>query len=181
MEGGALEPARVAALLRECVDDLRLAIDSLKPAGDDFLAVLGNFRYRMEPRLAHAGVRLEWAVSPDARSPVLSAEQVLHALRIVREAVANALKHANPKCLHVRYRDNPASGEWELAVADDGAGFDSVSTAPRGDGLRNMRTRAAQAGLDLAIESQGSGTKVRVGSGFRRAQPRTTSSGALTK
>ncbi|MGH8243216.1 MAG: hypothetical protein ACRETY_07680 [Steroidobacteraceae bacterium] len=181
VEGGALEPSRVAALLRECVDDLRLAIDSLKPAGDDLLVVLGNFRYRMEPRLAHAGVRLEWAVSPEARSPGLSAEQVLHALRIVQEAVANALKHANPKRLNVLYRDDPASGDWELAVADDGTGFDARATPARGDGLRNMRTRASQAGLDLAIESVGTGTVVRVGSGFRRGQPRTTSSGALTK
>ena len=80
VERGELSSAAVADVLRECIDDLRLAIDSIKPAGDDLLAVLGNFRYRMEPRLAHAGVRLEWRVDPDAGSPALTQEQVLHTL-----------------------------------------------------------------------------------------------------
>jgi signal transduction histidine kinase len=165
VEGGALEPAKVAVLLRECVDDLRLAIDSLKPAGDDLLVVLGNFRYRMEPRLAHAGVRLEWTVSPKARSPSLTAEQVLHTLRIVQEAVTNALKHARPSLLRVTYRQDAAMGDWVLSVEDDGMGFSAGSGQQRGDGLKNMRTRAAHAGLNFAIDSLQTGTIVRVGSG----------------
>jgi signal transduction histidine kinase len=163
VEGGALEPRRVADLLRECVDDLRLAIDSLKPSGNDLLAVLGNFRYRMEPRLAHAGIRLEWSVSPDASSPELSSEQVLHVLRIVQEAVTNGLKHARPSVLRVRYEERPATGEWLLTVEDDGEGF-TPAAQRGGDGLKNMRTRAAQAGLGLRIDATDAGTTVRVGS-----------------
>jgi signal transduction histidine kinase len=160
VEAGALEPAKVAMLLRECVDDLRLAIDSLKPAGNDLLAVLGNFRYRMEPRLLQTGVRLEWIVSPQARSPELSAEQVLHALRIVQEAVTNALKHAHPSRLRLSYTDETDSAGWELSVEDDGIGLAEVPERQHGDGLNNMRSRAEQAGLDLAIEGRQGGTRV---------------------
>lgn len=181
VEGGALESAGVAALLRECVDDLRLAIDSLKPSGNDLLAVLGNFRYRMEPRLAHAGVRLAWDVRSDARSPALGAEQVLQVLRIVQEAVTNSLKHAHPKRLEVRYRDDTASGDWELAIEDDGAGFQARSPPQRGDGLRNMRARAVQAGLEFEFEGGPSGVTVRIGTGARVAPPSTASSGTQAR
>ena len=51
VENGEASKEQVAAALRECIDDLRLAIDSLEPAGDDLLPVLGNLRYRLEPRL----------------------------------------------------------------------------------------------------------------------------------
>lgn len=165
VEGGALNAPQVAALLRECVDDLRLAIDSLKPAGNDLLVVLGNFRYRMEPRLIHAGVRLEWNVDPTARSPLLTAEQVLHSLRIVQEAVTNALKHAHPSMLRVTYREGPAN-EWMLSIADDGVGIADEPDAG-GHGLANMRTRAMQAGLMLGIEGASSGTTVTIGSSKR--------------
>jgi signal transduction histidine kinase len=159
VERGDLAPADVATVLRECVDDLRLAIDSLKPAGDDLLAVLGNFRYRMEPRLAQAGVRLEWRVDPDARSPSLKSEQVLHSLRIVQEAVANAMKHARPGRLTLRYSE-PADG-WMLEVSDDGPGFEAAAAA-RGEGLGNMQARAKQAGLGVDVETSGRGTTVRI-------------------
>jgi signal transduction histidine kinase len=159
VERGELAPADVAGVLRECVDDLRLAIDSLKPAGDDLLAVLGNFRYRMEPRLAQAGVKLEWRVDPDARSPTLKSEQVLHSLRIVQEAVANALKHAKPTRVTLAYAENGEA--WSLEVADDGPGFEAAAAA-RGEGLDNMQARAKQAGLIVSVESSERGTQVRV-------------------
>jgi signal transduction histidine kinase len=160
VETGALKSSAVATVLRECVDDLRLAIDSLKPAGDDLLLVLGNFRYRMEPRLAHAGVRLEWHVGAQAQSPKLTSEQVLHTLRIVQEAFTNALKHARPGRVSVQY-EHDGNGAWSLVVSDDGLGFqpDAVS---KGDGLRNMRARASKAGVRLNIESADGGTKVRI-------------------
>jgi signal transduction histidine kinase len=160
VERGELTTAAVADVLRECIDDLRLAIDSLKPVGDDLLAVLGNFRYRMEPRLAHAGVRLEWQVDADARSPALTSEQVLHTLRIVQEAVANALKHANPTRVRVHYAETGGAG-WQLEVADDGPGFAAQSEG-RGDGLANMRARAGQAGLRVEVMGSTSGTCVRI-------------------
>jgi signal transduction histidine kinase len=162
VERGELTPAAVAEVLRECIDDLRLAIDSLKPVGDDLLAVLGNFRYRMEPRLAQAGVRLEWQVDADARSPALSSEQVLHTLRIVQEAVANALKHANPTLVRLRYAET--GGGWQLEVADDGPGL-AAHAEGHGEGLTNMRARANQAGLRVEVMGSKSGTCVRIAAG----------------
>jgi signal transduction histidine kinase len=161
VEAGTLAGPAVAGVLRECVDDLRLAIDSLKPAGNDLLLVMGNFRYRMEPRLAQAGVRLDWQVAASDMSPSLSSDQVLHTLRIVQEAFTNALKYARPHCMTVRYESGPMAG-WTLAVSDDGEGFDLAAQEGCGDGLRNMRSRAAQIPAALEISSGRGGTTVRI-------------------
>ena len=163
VEAGTLAGPALAGVLRECVDDLRLAIDSLKPAGNDLLLVLGNFRYRMEPRLVQAGVRLDWRIAAGDSSPPLSSDQVLHTLRIVQEAFTNALKHAQPRCMTVRFENLPG-GAWALAVSNDGAGFDLASHESHGDGLRNMRARAAQIPVLLEIRSGSGGTTVRIAS-----------------
>src|SRR5256885_14422427 len=47
-------------LLQECIDDLKLSIDSLEPLDCDLLALLAGLRYRLGPRLEGAGVRLHW-------------------------------------------------------------------------------------------------------------------------
>jgi signal transduction histidine kinase len=161
VEAGTLAGPAVATVLRECVDDLRLAIDSLKPAGNELLLVLGNFRYRMEPRLAQASVRLDWQIAANDMSPSLSSDQVLHTLRIVQEAFTNALKHARPRCMTVHYESRCMAG-WTLAVSDDGEGFNLAAQEGRGDGLRNMRARAMQIPAALEICSGPGGTTVRI-------------------
>jgi signal transduction histidine kinase len=50
-----------------------------------------------------------------------------------------------------------------LEIDDDGSGFDPETAGGRGNGLRNLRERAAAIGGDLSIvSSTGEGTTVRV-------------------
>ena len=80
----------------------------------------------------------------------------------MQEAVTNALKHASPSVLRISFREETEAGEWTLSVEDDGVGFRMPSDQSRGEGLQNMRTRAAQARLNLTIESNETGATVRI-------------------
>lgn len=40
----------IAAILRDCVDDLKLTIDSLEPVDADLLLLLAALRFRLEQR-----------------------------------------------------------------------------------------------------------------------------------
>ncbi len=55
VERGAMSNEQVAQILRESIDDMRLAIDALAAEDSDLLAALGNMRFRMEPRLKAVG------------------------------------------------------------------------------------------------------------------------------
>jgi signal transduction histidine kinase len=157
-EHGAPAPGRVPALLRECLDDMRLAIDALD-ADDDLLAVLGNLRQRMAPRFAAAGIELLWRVDA-ALAGTLPPRTTLQVLRIVQEALANALKHSGARKVGVEVRALPG-GTLELAVSDDGRGFDP-QRASGGRGLANMRMRAERIGSDLEVGSSPAGSAVRL-------------------
>jgi len=87
------------------------------------------------------------------------------ALRIGREAVMNALKHADARKVDVRLEY--AQRSLILEIADDGEGMSPIAIeAPPSNGhlgISGMRARAQQAAGTLDITSQpGSGTTVRV-------------------
>jgi signal transduction histidine kinase len=86
-----------------------------------------------------------------------------HILRIMREAVNNALKYADATVIDVRLAAGPDG--LCLNVADDGRGFDvATRDALEGHfGIRGMRERARRIEATIAIESRsGRGTRVAV-------------------
>ena len=78
-------------------------------------------------------------------------------VHVAREAVTNAIKHADPIAIEVvlEYAD-----EWRLRVRDDGRGFDA-SDAGGGFGLESMNRHAHALGGSLRVTSAaGVGTTV---------------------
>jgi signal transduction histidine kinase len=154
-EQGGAPKSEIASELRECLDSLRLAIDSLEPTDNDLLTVLGNLRYRLEGRLKRRGIALDWQVRDVPRLTSLTPQNVLHILRIVQEAFTNVLKHAQAKTITVQ------TGFTEdhvfLKVADDGNGF---ARDREGRGLINMRNRARELAANLEITPTPAGTIV---------------------
>lgn len=84
------------------------------------------------------------------------AEKSSHVLAIVREALANAVRHSRAR--HVCIRARCFTGRLLLAVQDDGQG---ISQRPvEGHGLRNMRDRAALLQGRLEIRRMERGTAI---------------------
>jgi signal transduction histidine kinase len=87
----------------------------------------------------------------------------LAAIRIGREAIANAVKHAEAHRLEVTVELSPTA--LRLEIRDDGRGFaaaDGDRARQQGHlGLSGMRSRAAQAGgICHVLSSPGTGTRV---------------------
>ena len=134
--------------LADCIDELKLTIDSLEPVESDLLVVLGNLRYRLEPRLQAAGISLEWAVSDLPPLAYLDPENVRSVLRIVQEAFTNTLKHAHAKRITLSTGVDYANARVFVRVTDDGVGLGVSNFSGRG--LDNMKNRAAK--LHGAVE-----------------------------
>jgi Histidine kinase len=91
---------------------------------------------------------------------VLGPDEQIELFRIVQEGLANSRKHAHAR--HAWVQIGARSGERFVALRDDGAGFDATD-APPGQGLRNMRERAASIGGALTLRSApGAGTALEV-------------------
>jgi signal transduction histidine kinase len=151
---GSLSPAAMQEALQECLDELRFSIESLKPTANDILSVLGNFRYRLEPRLQALGIRLAWHTQ-DLAPGRIGAPAVLQILRILNEAITNALKHTQTTQIDITGQCD--AEHYLLQVRDYGAGFDT-STPEQGEGLQSMQQRARRMGGLLTVDSNPQGT-----------------------
>ena len=158
VERGAASREITVVMLQECLDDMRLAIDSLAPDDPDLLPVLGNFRFRMETRFKSMGLVLVWRSHdmPDALE--VAPHAALHILRMLQEALANVLKHARASRVQVDLQFSASS--LAIDVADDGIGFDAAR-ARSGRGLNNMQVRARKLGASCVISHPVVGTCVR--------------------
>ena len=163
VERGALTQAQVAQVLRESIDDMRLAIDALAQGNSDLLAALGNLRYRMEPRFRAAGIELIWDARDMPEELNINPDAVLPILRIVQESLTNALKHSNARAVSVALQVTQAGDEpplLQIRVTDNGKGIAGERVGGRG--LMNMRSRANKIGGTLTLESvPGAGTRVK--------------------
>lgn len=77
----------------------------------------------------------------------------------IREAFHNVLKHSAAATLWLRLA--LSDGQLRIEIEDNGRGFDRDKPGPGGNGLENMRSRLAECGGRMTLESApGKGTKI---------------------
>lgn len=138
--------------LRELLTTFRL-----KAGGDGLAAALRETVAEFE---RHSGVRVE--VEDELIGIELSANEQIHVLQIVREALTNVEKHARARhvTLKLQREENRAIC---VTIDDDGVGIDPRGSPRHHFGLAIMRDRAALLGGRIEIgRREGGGTRVQL-------------------
>ena len=159
VKGGSADQAQIVSLLQECIDEMRLALDSMSAENDELIPVLGNFKARILPRFIAMGLRLDWVFENLPESLQVPPHATLQVLRILQEALANVLKHARAAVVSVRVQVE--NDRLVIIVQDDGVGMPHATCAG-GQGMGNMRTRAGKMGATLEMSADKKGTTVRL-------------------
>jgi len=158
VERGAMTEAEISRVLKGCMEDLRLVIDSMESVDADLLLLLATMRFRLAPRIESAGITLQWEVQPVPSLPWLDPDGALHILRIVQECVANVLRHTRATTICVSTAT--ANDGVCVMVEDNGGGFDVEQAMRRGGrGLRNQQRRAQEIGGTVSWEAGAAGTR----------------------
>nr|WP_249794912.1 ATP-binding protein [Bradyrhizobium sp. Oc8] len=167
------EGATITDAARAALKDLRLVIDSMDDIGGDLMLALGSWRERAAMQLRPHDIALDWRVATPQGLPLHPELRPWHVIQIVRvldEAVTNAVKHAAARhiAVAIETRDDGQGPYGVISVADDGRGFalgddgEAAGTSQTTRGLRNMRNRATRCGAVLDLSSDISGTRVRL-------------------
>jgi signal transduction histidine kinase len=162
--------AGIGDAARAALKDLRLVIDSMDDIGGDLMLALGSWRERAMAQLRPHDIALDWRAVTAQGLPVHPELRPWHVIQIVRlldEAVTNAVKHADARRITVRIETLAGADGLDrgcITVEDDGKGFEITSDGAAAGaikaarGLRNMRSRAARCGAELELSSCAQGT-----------------------
>ena len=144
------------ASVGEQLRDLLFDLESPAPGVPLEQLVLEAIHHLFEGTTVRTRVTSTEQPGAEALSPPVRAQ----ALRIVKEALLNARKHAGAGEVEVHLEVSGTGAE--VSVRDDGSGFDPATTsAPGHRGMKNMADRAAVAGGWWRVEPGDPGTVVR--------------------
>jgi signal transduction histidine kinase len=145
---------------KDIITSLRETVWALKKdnyTAEECLLRIKNFIQALSRYYPHIQFKAE-GIAPEK---ILHHTKALHVVRIVQEAVTNAIKHAAATTISLSGKMH--DGKWDLTVIDDGKGFDyeKIKDTELGNGLMNMNKRASESGIEFIVNSApGSGTKI---------------------
>lgn len=150
--------AEVRELAAQATEELSQVIAELRPRelADAGLVETLRRRVALLNRVHDAELSFQSAVQSRLS---IGAEEVV--LRVVEEALHNALRHSGAR--HIAVTLKPARGAgMTVTIADDGTGFDPGPA--RGLGLVSMKERARRINANLSVSSRpGKGTTLSLG------------------
>ncbi len=134
----------------------RRIIEDLRPSALSNLGLVATLEILTREFAEQSGVEVHCALEPVR----LEATAELMVYRLVQEAITNITKYA--KANHVWVSLGTRAGQVEVAVRDDGVGFDTIAKPNSAYGLVGMRFRVEAEGGSLALVSApGRGTLIR--------------------
>jgi signal transduction histidine kinase len=152
-------PVEVQQRLTDSVDDLQSVIQKIRTSIFDLHGATETTRLRRRldeavAQFAAADVRV--TVQFIGPLSVVDATLADHAEAVVREAVSNAVRHAEATTLNIRVN---VEDELTIEVSDNGRGMISPANE---SGLRNLRQRAEDVGGEFTVgTAPGGGTALR--------------------
>jgi len=149
----------IQANTAEVISSLDELVWNVNPKFDSLEQLVDKMKLFALPLLSDNNIACRFDATIENGKKLLTPEWRTHIYLIFKEAVNNAIKHA--QCTECNIRIAQA-GKWlTLSIHDNGKGFDIPAAMPRRNGITNMQQRAANLKGNLRISSQpGNGTHI---------------------
>jgi PAS domain S-box-containing protein len=156
-----LQGQRLREITAQAIDEVGRLARGLHPTVlDDHGLGVALSRYTAEYTKTH-NIAVHLTLDEDDSSNVPSGIQIA-LYRILQEALTNVARHSGAKTVNIRFAR--LATVLEVAVIDDGCGFDAKAVAVSSHrlGIQSMRERAAMLGGTISFTRQRKGTKILV-------------------
>ncbi|MDO8907589.1 MAG: 7TM diverse intracellular signaling domain-containing protein [Pseudohongiella sp.] len=151
---------KLGDMARSALESLRQAVSKANTPDQPLSSLLADIREETELRLQGSGHEVEWRQQP-LPEVTLPSEVAFNLNRIMKELVSNIIRHAMASI--VRIDVSHSLHGMVLNIADNGRGFQTCNgDQSAGNGLGNIRSRAAEIDADIEFNSTGCGTNTRI-------------------
>jgi len=145
-----MSQSSLECLLEESIADLYLLVDTLGNSDNKLVNALVDFQFRTQQRLSGSTIELLWNLQV-AHAPEITPKVILQILRLIQEALNNALKHAKATRIFLDFIYDEVASQLTISVADDGVGIGENMLF--GKGQTNMLARARATGGQLSVSN----------------------------
>jgi ligand-binding sensor domain-containing protein/signal transduction histidine kinase len=149
----------IAGASRELVDSMSDIVWVINPERDQLHDLIQRMRRFASDVFTSSDIEFTFRAPSDEQQLKVSADVRRQLFLIYKECINNIVRHSG--CSKAQIVLSVSSGVLELAVKDNGHGFDSARTV-EGNGLVNMRQRARMISGDFQVYSNNTGTTVRL-------------------
>lgn len=158
---------RISVTSGEMISEMNDIVWAINPRNDNMEKIVQRMESFAKPLMKVAGIRFSFEFDPSLMNLSLDMEKRKNFYLIFKEAVNNAMKYSGAEQVSVKITQLP--DKLQLQIIDNGRGFDPAALSDghqhslSGNGVHNMKQRAAEMGGDLKIESYaGKGTSIRL-------------------
>ena len=155
-QNGNLTIDAAKSIISEAMNDLRLILNGFSQDVPDLVVIIETIVEQSKKALSFdKSINIAYSTPYMDIAPAVSAKTAINLSKIMREAVTNAAKYS--KSTEISLTLEYLESEILVTIEDNGLGFDveeKINGQHRGNGLRNMRSRAHESGGRIYIESR---------------------------
>ena len=141
---------------RDMISEMNDIVWAIDPMNDSFERIIDRMENFALPFLSTRNIECTFACEDQLKDLTLNMKQRKNLYLIFKESLNNAAKYAQCNALSIAM--TKANGHVQMEIRDNGKGFNTSGNGA-GNGLRNMRLRAADLDGQIHIDSvPGSGT-----------------------
>jgi signal transduction histidine kinase len=148
------------------IENMNDIVWAINPKNDSMTEIMTRMQNFASALLEKKNISLQFEAGPGIKNLKLTMEERKNFYLFFKEAIHNAFKHAD--CTVVKVDIDNKEKNINMRIEDNGKGFD-VSKNFMGNGLNNMRNRAAEIGGTIKIDSS-AGTCTTVCLDFKTTQ-----------
>jgi signal transduction histidine kinase len=150
---------KMGAASRSMIDTMSDIVWTVNPKNDDFENVLKRMQFFAGELLSGKNILLNFEVDERVKKLKFTMQERKNIYLIFKEAVNNIYKYAEATAVTITITKD--GNYLALGILDNGRGFNTSEKNSSGNGLMNMKNRAAEIGGKLTIDSSlSSGTLV---------------------
>lgn len=157
VRSGGAEAKVIEQGLQSSIADLRLIVDSMDTAEGSLTETLRSFEHRVRAQVEAAGMAFTVEHGLDETQAGPGPRPTLQILRILQEAVSNAMRHSQATSIALE-SGYTSDGHIRIRISDDGIGMPMQTKGGRG--LTSMHSRAEAVGGTLHVAGSDRGTIV---------------------
>jgi streptogramin lyase/two-component sensor histidine kinase len=147
----------IADKTEEVMNNMTEIIWSINPKNDSLKNIVGKIQEFAIDTLEPMGIEISFDIEEVPNNVRLNPEDRRHFYLIFKEAINNTAKYSKASKVHYSFKIE--KGNMVIQFADDGLGFDPMLIS-RGNGLKNMASRAQALHGKIDIQTTNNGTNI---------------------